>query len=183
MQRTQALARRWARRTVVALLIGGLTSLLYYALSFVRIGWGAKLLGDAAGLTYRLTHYRQLSGLYYLRVLFLNALLYATWILVAFAGKDLLALARKARSSETIRRLVTFCFIQVFGVCLVQIGYDPGDAFGAFLLLPGFVVAVWRDGGLAYSLMIILCVNAIAWFAIMAILVRYKTGRRSADWR
>jgi hypothetical protein len=169
----------------VAFLAGGLTSLLYYALRFVRYGLSAKLLGDAERLTYRLTHYQHPGGLYSARVLVLvlNALLYATWILVAFAGKDLLAKAREASSSENMRRLLTFCLVQAFGICLLQIEIDPGDAFGAFLLLPGDAVAVWRNGGLAYSLTITLCVNAIAWFAVIAVLARYKTERKRADWR
>lgn len=169
----------------MALLAGALTSLSYYALRFVRVGLSAMLLADAALLTYRLTHYQHLGGLYYARILVLvvNALLYATWILVAFAGKDLLGKAREALSSENMRRLVTFCLVQAFGICLVQIEIDPGDAFGAFLLLPGDAVAVWRNGGLAYSLTITLCVNAIAWFAVIAVLGRYKTERKRADWR
>ena len=183
MLRTQAIARRWVRRAVVALLAGGLTSLSYYALRFVRVGLSAKLLGDADRLTYRLTQHQQLDRLYYARVLVLNALLYATWILVAFAGKDLLAQAREALSSENMRRLVTFCLVQGFGICLVLIEIDPGDAFGGFLLLPGSAVAVWRNGGLAYSLTITLCVNAAAWFAVIVVLGRYKTERKRADCR
>jgi len=143
------------------------------------------LLGDAARLTYRLTHYQHLGGLHYARVLVLvlNALLYATWILVAFAGKDLLGQAREALPSENVRRLMTFCLVQAFGICLVLIEIDPGDAFGVFLLLPGYAVAVWRNGGLAYSLTITLCVNAIAWFAVIAVLGRSKTERKRTECR
>lgn len=175
--------RRWAWRAAVALLTGGLASLSFYALRFVRAGLSEKLLGDAYRLTYRFTQHQQLDRYYYAKVLVLNALLYATWILVAFAGKDLLGQARKALSNENMRRLVTFCLIQAFGISLVLIEIDPGDAFGAFLLLPGYAVAVWRNGGLAYSLTIILCVNAVAWFAVIAVLGRYKAERKRAHWR
>jgi hypothetical protein len=84
----------------------------------------AKLLGDAYRLTYRLT--QQVDRHYYAKVLVLNALLYASWILVAFAGKDLLGQAREALSNDNMRRLVTFCLIQAFGICLVLIEIDPG---------------------------------------------------------
>jgi hypothetical protein len=104
----QAIARRWARRAGVALLAGGLASLSYYALRFVRAGLSEKLLGDAYRLTYRLTQHQQLDRHYYAKVLVLNALLYATWILVAFAGKDLLAQARKALSNNNMRQLVPY---------------------------------------------------------------------------
>jgi hypothetical protein len=182
MLKTRTIARRWARRVVVALLAGGLTSLSYYALRFVRVGLSAKLLGDAYRLTYRLTQHQRLDPHYYAKILALNALLYATWILVVFGAKDLLGQAREALSSENMRRLVTFCLVQAFGICLVLIEIDPGDVFGAFLLLPGYAVAVWRNGGLAYSLTITLCVNAIAWFAVIAVLGRYNTERKRADW-
>jgi len=176
----QAIARRWARRAAVALLAGGLASLSYYALRFVRTGLSEKLLGDAYRLTYRLTQHQQPDRHYYAKVLVLNALLYATWILVAFAGKDLLGQAREALSNDNMRRLVTFCLIQAFGICLVLIEIDPGDAPGAFLLLPGYGVAVWRNGGLAYSLAMTLCVSAVAWFAVIAVLGRYKAETKAA---
>ena len=57
---------------------------------------------------------------------------------------------------------------------------DPGDAPGAFLLLPGYGVAVWRNGGLAYSLAMTLCVSAVAWFAVIAVLGRYKAETKAA---
>jgi hypothetical protein len=79
-----------------------------------------------------------------------------------------------------MRQLVTFCLIQAFGICLVLIEIDPGDAFGVFLLLPGSAVAVWRNGGLAYSLALTLCVNAVAWFAVIAVLGRHKAETKSA---
>jgi hypothetical protein len=177
----QSVAGRWARRAAVALLAGGLASLSFYALGFVGAGLSAKLLGDAYRLTYKLTQHQQLNRHYYAKVLFLNALLYATWLLLAFAGKDLLAQTREALSNNNMRRLVTFCLIQAFGICMVLIEIDPGDAFGAFLLLPGYAVAVWRNGGLAYSLTITQCVNATAWFAVITLLGRYKAETNSAD--
>jgi hypothetical protein len=183
MPRILATVRRWTRRAAVGLLAGGLASLSYYALRFVRVGLSAKLLGEADRLTYRLTQHRQLDRLYDAKILILNALLYTTWILVAFAGKDLLWYAREAVSSENTRRLVTFCLVQAFGICLVLIEIDPGDAFGAFLLLPGYAVALWRNAGVAYSLAITLCVNAVAWFAVVAALRRYKAERNRADCR
>src|SRR6266852_2249555 len=70
----QAIARRWARRAGVALLAGGLASLSYYALRFVRAGLSEKLLGDAYRLTYRLTQHQQVDSHYYAKVLVLNAL-------------------------------------------------------------------------------------------------------------
>lgn len=164
----------------MALLAGGLASLSYYALRFVRAGLSEKLLGDAYRLTYRLTQHQHLDRHYDAKVLALNGLLYATWILVAFAGKDLLGQAREALSNDKLRGLVTFGLIQAFGICLVLIEIDPGDAFGAFLLLPGYAVAVWRNGGLAYSLAITLCVNAVAWFAVITVLGRYKAETRRA---
>jgi hypothetical protein len=167
-----ATVRRWTRRAAVGLLAGGLASLSYYALRFVRVGLSAKLLGEADRLTYRLTQHRQLDRLYDAKILILNALLYTTWILVAFAGKDLLWYAREAVSSENTRRLVTFCLVQAFGICLVLIEIDPGDAF-----------ALWRNAGVAYSLAITLCVNAVAWFAVVAALRRYKAERNRADCR
>jgi hypothetical protein len=172
----QDIVRRWARRAAVALLAGGLASFLYYALGFVRVGLSRKLLGDAYRLTYRFTHNQQLDRHYYAKVLVVNTLLYAIWILVSFAGKDLLGQARIASPNGSVRRLVTFCLIQAFGTCLVLIEIDPGDALGAFLLLPGYAIALWRNGGVAYFLTITLCVNAIAWFAGYTLL-----GRRKAD--
>lgn len=165
----QAIARRWARRAAVALLAGGLASLSCYALRFVRVGLSEKLLGEAYRFTYRFTQHQRFDPHYYARVLVVNALLYATWILVVFAGKDFLKQARKALPNQNIRRLVTFCLVQAFGICLLLIEIDPGDAFGALLLLPGFAVAVWRSGGLAYSLTITLCANAVAWYAVIAV--------------
>ncbi len=167
----------------MALLAGFLTSLSCYALFFVRPGLSAKLLGDAFRLAYRLSQHQRPEGVYHARVLVLNALLYATWILVVFAGKDFLGQARGALSSDNIRHLVTFSLVQAFGICLVLIEIDPGDAFGAFLLLPGYAVAVWRNAGLAYSITTIVCVNAIAWFAVITVLGRYKAERKKADWR
>lgn len=180
----QDIVRRWVRRAAVALLAGGLASFLYYALGFVRVGFSAKLLGDAYRLANRFIHNQQLDRHYYAKVLILNTLLYAIWILVAFAGKDLLGKAREASPNRSMRRLVTFCLIQVFGTCLVLIEIDPGNALGAFLLLPGYAVALWRNGGgAAYLLTITLCVNAIAWFAGYTLLGRYKADRKIDHWR
>jgi hypothetical protein len=180
----QDIVRRWARRAAVALLAGGLASFLYYALGLVRVGLSAKLLGDAYRLTYRFTDNQQLDRHYHAKVLILNTLLYAIWIVAAFAGKDLLGLAREASPNGSMRRLVTFCLIQAFGTCLVLIEIDPGDALGAFLLLPGYAVALSRNGGgAAYFLTITLCVNAIAWFAGYTLLGRYQAHRKTAHWR
>ena len=77
----------------------------------LRFGWPI----DSANISDR-------RGFTTLRVLVLNALLYATWILVVFAGKDLLGQARGALSSDNIRHLVTFIpCVQAFGICLVPI--------------------------------------------------------------
>ena len=88
----------------------------------------------------------------------------------------------QASPSGRMRRLVTFCLIQAFGTCLVLIEVNhPGDALGAFLLLPGFAVALSRNGGGAtYFLSITLCVNAIAWFAGYTLLGRFKAHRKTA---
>ena len=177
----QDIVRRWARRAAVALIAGGLASFLYYALGFVRVGLSVKLLGDAYRLTYRFIDNHQLDRHYYAKVLILNTLLYAIWILAAFAAKDLLGLAREASPSGSVRRLVTFCLIQALGTCFVLIEIDPGDALGALLLLPGSAVALSSDGGgAAYFLTITLCVNAIAWFAGYTLLGRFKAHRKTA---
>jgi hypothetical protein len=162
---------RWSKRAAVAVLIGALASLLYYAISFSRMGLSNKLLGDAYHFAYRLAFSDALRDgrvigtphLMYALVLVTNALLYAVVILVLFGWKDLLTTARAASRGDSMRRVVTFCLVQALGTCLILFEIDPGTVVGTFLLLPGIVIAVLLRGGVLYVILATLCIDAVVW--------------------
>src|SRR5689334_15450630 len=111
---------RWLKRAAIAVFIGVLASLLYYAVSFTQMGLSNKLLRDACHFAYRLAFSNALRGgrvigtshLLYALVLVTNTLLYSVVILVLFGWKDLLTIARAASRSARVRRVVTFCLVQ-----------------------------------------------------------------------
>jgi hypothetical protein len=168
---------RWSKRAAIAVFIGALASLLYYAVSFSRMGLSNKLLGDAYHFAYRLAFSNALRGgrvigtphLMYALVLVTNTLLYAVVILVLFGWKDLLTTARAASRSDRVRRVVTFCFVQALGTCFVLFEIDPGTVVGMFLLLPGIVVAVWLRGSPLYVIVATLVVNAVVWLGYFSV--------------
>lgn len=53
---------RWLKRTAIAVFIGALASLLYYAVSFIQMGLSDKLLGNAYHFAYRLAFSNALRG-------------------------------------------------------------------------------------------------------------------------
>ena len=166
-------ARKWAKRIGMALLLGVLASLVYHATAFVQVGLSSKLLGNAYHFAFRLalSHAFRDGRLlhtpqrFYTLVLIVNVLLYAVFVLVLAAWKDLLIKARSASPDNGSRTLVTFCFVQTLGVCFLLLEIDPGTVIGMILLLPGIILAVWMQGGALRGIFVSLCVNALVWFA------------------
>lgn len=178
MLSAQTILFRWSKRAALAVLVGALFSLLYFELRHARVSLSAKLLGDAWHFAYQIVwESSALDGLrldrkprlLYLLVLALNTLQFAAVILVVLAWKDLLVMMRGKSGSDRVRRLVTFCFVQVLGLCFLRLEIDPGTLVGYFLLLPGIVAGAWLCDRAVFGILTTVFVNALAWFVFQAV--------------
>jgi hypothetical protein len=183
VQSEQTILFRWSKRAAVSVLVGASFSLLYFAIRYVHVGLSSKLLGDASHFAYKIVwESRALDGLrldrkprlLYSLVLALNTLQFAAVILVVLAWKDLLVITRGKSGDDRVRRLATFCFVQVLGLCFLRLEIDPGTLVGCFLLLPGIVVGAWFFDGAVFGMVTTVFLNAVTWFAFHALRMRIR---------